>query len=299
MRVIKVVAIAVLIYLAVVMFYAFMQRSFIYFPQTQSLDAAMASVNRMGGSAWLDDEGNWLGWRHLSPGATGRVLVMHGNAGQALDRRYWTELFRGMQESGPWEVTVLEYPGYGPRTGKPSEPSLRDAALQAMDRLQAERPGPVLLLGESLGSGVAAHVAAARRDTVAGIVLVTPFASLGAVAKHHMPFLPVSLLLRDRFDTLELLAGFDGPMVIVTGTEDTIVPEQLALPLKAAHRGPLLHWSQPGAGHNDIDVNPRAHGWREIDTFLATQLSRPGAQPDSQRDGQQRDKEAGTAGMDE
>jgi uncharacterized protein len=303
MRVIKVVAIAVLIYLAVAMFYAFMQRSFIYFPQTQSLDAALASVNRMGGSAWLDDEGNWLGWRHLWPGATRRVLVMHGNAGQALDRRYWTELFRGMQESGPWEVTVLEYPGYGARAGKPSEPSLRDAALHAMDRLQAERPGPVLLLGESLGSGVAAHVAAARRDTVAGIVLVTPFASLGAVAKHHMPFLPVSLLLRDRFDTLQLLAGFNGPMVIVTGTEDTIVPEQLALPLKAAHRGPLLHWSQPGAGHNDIDINPLADGWREIDTFLATQLSRPGAQPDSQpdsqRERQQRDKEPGTAGMDD
>jgi pimeloyl-ACP methyl ester carboxylesterase len=281
MRVIKVVAIAVLIYLAVVMFYAFMQRSFIYFPQSQSLDAAMASVNRTGGSARQDDEGNWLGWRHLSPGATRQVLVMHGNAGQALDRRYWTELFRGMQESGPWEVAVLEYPGYGPRAGTPSEPALRDAALQAMDRLQAERPGPVLLLGESLGSGVAAHVAAARPDTVAGIVLVTPFASLGAVAKHHMPFLPVSLLLRDRFDTLELLAGFDGPLVIVTGTDDTIVPEQLALPLKAAHRGPLLHWSQPGAGHNDIDVNPRADGWREIDTFLAAQLPGPGAQPDS------------------
>ena len=287
MRVIKFVAIALLIYLALVMFYAFMQRSFIYFPQTQSLDAALDSANRMGGSAWLDDDGNWLGWRHPSPGATRRVLVMHGNAGQALDRRYWTELFRGMRASGPWEATVLEYPGYGPRAGGASETTLRDAALQAMDRLQAERPGRVLLLGESLGSGVAAHVAAARPDTVAGILLVTPFASLGAVAKHHMPFLPVSLLLRDRFDTLELLAGFDGPMVIVTGTDDTIVPEHFALPLKAAHRGPLLHWSQPGAGHNDIDVDPRADGWQEIDRFLAAQLSMPGARPDSPTDGKQ------------
>lgn len=284
MRVIKLVGIAVLVYLAVVVFYAVKQRAFIYFPQTQGLDAAQASVERIGGSAWQDDDGNWLGWRHSWPGSTHRVLVMHGNAGQALDRRYWTELFRGMRESGPWEVTVLEYPGYGPRAGKPSEATLRDAAVQAMDRLQAERPGRVLLLGESLGSGVAAHVAAARPDTVAGIVLVTPFASLGAVAQHHMPFLPVSLLLRDRFDSQALLAGFDGLLVIVTGTEDTIVPERFALPLKAAHRGPLLHWSQPGAEHNNIDVNPRAEGWREIDAFLAAELAGPGAQPGAAAD---------------
>jgi pimeloyl-ACP methyl ester carboxylesterase len=295
MRVIKFLGIAVFIYLAVVVFYALMQRSFIYFPQTQGLDTAQASVERMGGSAWRDGDGNWLGWRDTSPDAARRVMVMHGNAGQALDRRYWTELFRGLHDSGPWEVSVLEYPGYGPRAGKPSEQTLRDAALQAMDLLQAERPGPVLLLGESLGSGVAAHLAAARPDTVAGIVLVTPFASLGDVAQHHMPFLPVSLLLRDRFDSLTLLAAFEGPMVIVTGTDDTIVPERFALPLKAAHRGPLLHWSQPGAGHNNIDVNPRAEGWREIDAFLAAHM--PG--PDSTSGGLREEKKTGTVGMSE
>lgn len=272
MRVIKVIGIAVFIYLAVVLFYTLMQRSFIYFPQTQGLDTALAGVERIGGRAWRDAEGNWLGWQHGTPGASRRVLVMHGNAGQALDRSYLTALFRDLRESGPWEVSVLEYPGYGPRPGAPAEQTLRDAALQAMDLLQAQRPGPVLLLGESLGSGVAAHVAAARPDAVAGIVLVTPFASLGAVAQHHMPFLPVALLLRDRFDTLALLRGFDGPLVIVTGGADDVVPEQLALPLKAAHQGELLHWRQPDAGHNTIDMNPRARGWRDIDAFLALQL---------------------------
>ncbi len=276
MRVIKFVGIAMLAYLALVLIYTLKQRSFIYYPQTQSLEAALASVERLGGSAWRDAGGQWLGWHHGAPGAARRVLVMHGNAGQALDRHYYPELFRGLRDSGPWEVYVLEYPGYGPRPGKPSEQTLRDAALQAMDLLQAQRPGRVLLLGESLGSGVAAHVAAARPGAVAGLLLVTPFASLGAVAQHHMPFLPVSLLLRDRFDTLDLLTNFDGPMVIVTGSDDTIVPEQFALPLTAAHRGKLLHWSQPGAGHNTIDVNPRVKGWREIDAFLAAQLSEQG-----------------------
>jgi uncharacterized protein len=272
MQVIKVFAFAAVTYLVVVLFYAVMQRSFIYFPQTQGLDTAMASVEHIGGSPWRDADGNWLGWQHGTPGASRRVLVMHGNAGQALDRRYFTALFRGLHASGPWEVNLLEYPGYGPRAGAPSEQSLRDAAVQALDLLQAQRPGPVLLLGESLGSGVAAHVAAARPDAVAGIILVTPFASLGSVAQHHMPFLPVALLLRDRFKTLELLSDFDGPLVIVTGGADDVVPEQLALPLKTAHRGKLLHWHQPHAGHNTIDMNPRVHGWRDIDAFLTAQL---------------------------
>jgi len=279
MGAVKLAGTVVLGYLVVVLVYALMQRSFIYYPQQQDLDAALADVERMGGSAWLDADGNWLGWHQGAAGASRRVLVMHGNAGQALDRGYWVRLFQGLHESGPWEVFVLEYPGYGPRPGKPSEQALRDAALQAMDLLQAQRPGPVLLLGESLGSGVAAHVAAARPETVAGLLLVTPFASLVAVAQHHMPFLPVSLLLRDRFDSLTLLTGFDGPMVIVTASDDTIVPEPLALPLQAGHRGQLLHWSQPGAGHNSIDIDPRAAGWRRIDAFLAAQLPAPGAAP--------------------
>lgn len=100
---------------------------------------------------------------------------------------------------------------------------------------------------------------------------MTPFASLVATARHHLPFLPVSLL-RDRFETRELLTDFEGPMVMVTGTADRTVPERLALPLKATHRSPMLHWSQPGAGHNTLDINPHSAGWQEIDAFLARYL---------------------------
>lgn len=262
------IGIVILGYVGITLFYALLQRSFIYYPQTQSLDTALVDVTRRGGSAWRDEDGNWLGWYQSAAGATRRVLIMHGNAGQALDRQYWVRLFQGLEQSGPWEVHILEYPGYGPRAGRPSEQTLRDAALQAMDGLQAQRREPVLLLGESLGSGVAAHVVAARPEAVAGLILVTPFSSLLAVARHHLPLLPVSMLLRDRFDSQELLADFRGPMVIVTGSADRTVPERLALPLRDAHSGPLHHWSQPGAGHNTLDIDPRSAGWQETDAFL-------------------------------
>lgn len=269
MRLTSLFAIAVFGYVGITLFYALLQRSLIYYPQTQGLDAALADVTGRGGSAWLDADNNWLGWHHSVPGATRRVLVMHGNAGQALDRQYWANLFSGLEQSGPWDVYILEYPGYGPRPGRPTEQSLRGAALQAMDLLQAERPGPVLLLGESLGSGAAAHVVAARPESVAGLILVTPFSSLVAAARHHLPFLPVSLLLRDRFNVLDLLADFTGPLVVITGSADRTVPERLALPLQETHPGPLLHWSQPGAGHNTLDINPHSAGWHEVDRFLA------------------------------
>lgn len=272
MRLSSLVGIVILGYIGVTLFYALLQRSLIYYPETQSLDTALAVVARRGGNAWEDKDGNWLGWYQSAAGATRRVLVMHGNAGQALDRQYWTKLFLGLEQSGPWDVYILEYPGYGPRPGRPTEQTLRNAALQAMDQLQAHRREPMLLLGESLGSGVAAHVVAARPEAVAGVILVTPFSSLVAAARHHLPFLPVSLLMRDRFDTLGLFSGFKGPMVMVTGSADRTVPERLALPLKSAHQGPLLHWSQPGAGHNTLDINPHSAGWREIDAFLARYL---------------------------
>ncbi len=275
MRLSSLIGIAILGYIGVTLFYTLLQRSFIYYPQTQGLDSALAAVASRGGSAWVDDEGRWLGWYQSAPGASRRVLVMHGNAGQALNREYWTNLFFGLEQSGPWEVYVLEYPGYGPRAGRPSEQTLRDAAVQALDQLQAQHRDPVLLLGESLGSGVAAHVVAARPEATAGLILVTPFSSLVAAARYHMPFLPVSLLMRDRFDTLELLTDFTGPMVIVTGSADRTVPERLALPLKTAHQGPLLHWSQPGAGHNTLDIDPRSAGWQDIDAFLAEYLTPP------------------------
>ena len=235
------IGIAILGYVGIALFYALLQRSFIYYAQTQGLDSALTDVTRHGGSAWRDEDGSWLGWYQSAPGATRRVLVMHGNAGQALNRQYWANLFFGLEQSGPWQVYVLEYPGYGPRPGRPSEQTVRDAAIAAMDQLQEQRSEPVLLLGESLL----------------------------AAARYHLPFLPVSLLMRDRFDSLTMLADFRGPLVIVTGSADRNVPERLALPLKEAHQGPLLHWSQPGAGHNTLDINPRSVGWQEVDEFLA------------------------------
>jgi pimeloyl-ACP methyl ester carboxylesterase len=95
------------------------------------------------------------------------------------------------QAAEPVEVALLEYPGYGPRPGAPSQQTLVPACRAAVTLL-ARGGLPVVIVGESLGSAVAALGAAEQPDSVAGLVLVTtPLASVTAVARRHYPFLPV------------------------------------------------------------------------------------------------------------
>lgn len=274
---------ALLIYLLIVAFYALMQRKLIYYPTTIIDEQARAQAIAQGGTPWLDSNGRWLGWR-VGPGATAsgggyddnqgtrprRALVLHGNAGMALHRGYYAELLSNFTESGPWTVYVLEYPGYGPRPGRPDQPTLVTAAVDAADQLLAQNPEPLLIIGESLGSGVASALVRERPDAALALLLIAPFDSMANVARHHMPWLPVGLLLRDRFDNLRALENFTKPLVVITAGQDQVVPGVLAEPLIRQHSGPGLHQVQAGAGHNTLHFNYRQPPWPEVDRFLAT-----------------------------
>jgi pimeloyl-ACP methyl ester carboxylesterase len=243
------------------------QRRLLYHPERLTEAAALARAGRVGLVPWLDAGGALVGWRaRHPPDAAPRAvaLVLHGNAGSALDRAVYVEALgrRGV------EVAILEYPGYGPRPGSPSHASLTRTAVEAVDLLAAERPGrPIWLVGESLGSGVAGTAAAQRTEAVRGLILVTPYADLGAVARLHFPFLPASAV-RDRFRPARDLARFRGPaLVVVAGRDEVVSPEQ-GRALHAALRGPKRLLEQPEAGHNTLDVAPGAGWWDEAVGFL-------------------------------
>jgi pimeloyl-ACP methyl ester carboxylesterase len=193
------------------------------------------------------------------------VLVLHGNAGSALDRAYYVAALapRGV------EVVLLEYPGYGARSGAPSFATLRDAALDAVDALSAEG-APVWLLGESLGSGVAAQVIASRPRAVCGLLLVTPFAELTAVAKHHFAFLP-SFLLRDRWSPLRDLAEWRGPTAMILAGRDEVVTLAEGQRLARGLVGPRLVVVQEGAGHNGVALGAEVAFWGEAVRLLTAE----------------------------
>lgn len=157
------------------------QRRLMYFPDHEGEPEALQRAVRVGLVPWQDGKGDLLGWRRAVRRSLPRVLVLHGNAGDALGRVDYLPVL----EAAGFEGVLLEYPGYGPRVGVPSETALVADARRALRRLKEESDAPVILLGESLGSGVAVQVAAAEPGSVAGLLLPVPFARMTEVAAWH------------------------------------------------------------------------------------------------------------------
>jgi pimeloyl-ACP methyl ester carboxylesterase len=209
-----------------------------------------------------------IGWRRPNTNAAARLLVFHGNAGYALHRDYYADAFGSLDAGRRWEVLLFEYPGYGARPGPLGRKAFVAAGTAAVDELLAADSRPLYLLGESIGSGPVCEIAAARPDRIAGVVLVVPFARLVDVARAHFPFLPVGLLLRDKFDNPAALKTYRGPVAVVVAEQDEIVGAAQGRALHEAIRPPKLLIELPGAGHNRFPTEPDAAWFREVSEFL-------------------------------
>src|SRR5436190_9822657 len=126
------------------------QRQFLYFPGKVSLKLALVMANRSGLEPWYNGSEQVIGWKQLSKvnGPHAQILITHGNAGSAIDR---VDYARSLNQALDCDVYILEYPGYGPRPGSPSQDSFFHAADEALRLLQKD--GPVFVIGESLGTG--------------------------------------------------------------------------------------------------------------------------------------------------
>jgi len=150
-------------------------------------------------------------------GDTPVVLGFAGNAWNAQDFAVF------LHERLPGAAVVaFHYRGYAPSEGRPGERALVADALALTDRLRARWPErPIVPVGASLGSAVAAAVVAERE--VAGAVLITPFDSVRALARERYPWAPVGLLLRHPFDTAARLGGADEPVAVISAGRDELV----------------------------------------------------------------------------
>ena len=242
-----------------------LQRRLLYFPERQEPASASRHAARLGLAPVRDPAGAIAGWRAAHP--SGRPLatavVLHGNAGHALHREYLAEVLRAPGVPA-LDVILLEYPGYGARPGSPTQASLVRAAVDAVDAAPA---GPVLLVGESLGTAVAALAAAERRERVTGLLLVTPLASVAAVGRRHYPVLP-ALLVRDRFESAPALERYGGPAFFLVAGRDEVVFADLGLSLHGAYPGPKRLFVQERATHNAVRYDPADPMWRDAVAFL-------------------------------
>ncbi len=162
----------------------------------------------------------------------------------------------------------MNYRGYGTSDGRPTERTLVDDALFILDHLlerHAIDPAHVVLMGRSLGSGVAVQVAAKR--PVGGVILVTPFDSLVNVARAHYPLFPVGRLLRHRFDSAALAPAIKTRALFLTAAADQVVPVRFARRLEQLWGGAVTAVEIPGTDHNDIETSPAY--WAAVNAFLA------------------------------
>lgn len=176
-------------------------------------------------------------------GATARVVVFNGNAG---NRSHRLPLARTLAAEG-LEVVLFDYRGYGDTGGAPTEDGLlRDgrAAVTATFRTDL----PLVYFGESIGAAVATGLSSGSPP--AALVLRSPFTSLADMARIHYRFVPPALV-RDRFDVEEAIASVDAPVLVVLGTSDSIVPPRLSRRVYEAAAGPKDLLELDGLNHND------------------------------------------------
>ncbi len=167
-----------------------------------------------------------------------------------------------------WTIVAINYRGYGASEGTPGEAALSADALVIYDAITA-RPDVearrIVTFGRSLGTGVAVKLAAAR--PVAGAILASPYDSLVALGRTHYPWLPVSLLLRHRFDSAVDARQVKVPLLAIVAEHDSIVPRERSQALFDVWAGPKSWLVIPATGHNTLSM-PEAF-WGGVAGFLA------------------------------
>ncbi|MGH6815064.1 MAG: alpha/beta hydrolase, partial [Hyphomicrobiaceae bacterium] len=244
-----------------------LQRKLMYFPFGQRVAPASEALVGVEEVVLSTPDGErviaWYG-----PAAPGQptLLYFHGNAGnlamRAEDIRRYMVRGRGM--------FMMSYRGYSGSTGSPTEAAnIADARL-AYDALlkKGVAPGDIVLYGQSLGSGIAAQLAAER--TVGGVVLEAPFTSAVDVGRSAYPFLPVRWLMQDRYETMSFIGAIRAPLLVVHGERDTIIPVAMGRAVFAAANEPKEIVTFPAAGHNDLSrygIYEAVQGW--LDRLIA------------------------------
>jgi uncharacterized protein len=200
--------------------------------------------------AWFDSaDGTKLhGWYLAHDKPQGVVLFCHGNAGNIAT---WSNALRTVHDQAAVSILGFDYRGYGRSEGTPSEAGVLDDARAARAWL-ASRTGvdecEIILMGRSLGGGVAVDLAAT--DGARGLVLESTFTSLPEVGHHAAPWFPVRALMKAQMNSLAKIPSYHGPLLQSHGTADRLIPYEMSQQLFAAANQPKRFIPIEGGGHN-------------------------------------------------
>jgi pimeloyl-ACP methyl ester carboxylesterase len=223
------------------------QRKMIYFPPNhyEAPPAGFSEITTTDGA---------IGWHVPALDGKPTVMVFHGNA-SAIDNNM--HIFRELVSAG-YGVWSVGYPGYPGNTGSPTQSAISAAALLQYDALCELGVENIVFYGTSLGSAVAAQLAAERQPDL--LILDAPFNSMADMTKMHMRFLPTQILLKDKWQSHEAIAGLNVPIIWLHGTKDQVIPLAQGQKLFDGYAGPKSAHVLRGAHH----TNTWFHGGREI-----------------------------------
>lgn len=191
---------------------------------------------------------------YVADGERGYVVLYHGNAGAACDRYFYAQEFR----AAGYGYIIPEYAGYSNDPEPPTHERIKRDAENVVAYLREQSQGHVLVVGESIGTGVASyHANMAAPDA---LLLISPFSSLADVARERFWFYPTSLLVENAFDNVALLQDYARPITVIHGDADTLIPHKLGQTLfDSLGTAEKTFVSIRGAGHNDLFLFPETY----------------------------------------
>lgn len=244
-------------YLFCVLFMYFRQESFIFLPikakhEGHGYDDII--------DYQLDQRTAFLrGWLVNPQLVREKLLIYYG--GNAEDIFLNIEEFRDIKAAS----LFVAYRGYGPSSGTPGEAELFADSLAVIDDIVGRySPKKIFLIGRSLGSGVACYAAANK--TIHGAILISPYDSIENIARLNYPWLPVSLVLRHRFNSIQYAARITCPLLVIYGGKDTVVPPERTENFTSHIAGEKEVVFIDQADHGTIDMYPEY--WKAILRFI-------------------------------
>jgi len=218
------------------------QRSLIYFPQPRAVGTPESILKLP-----VADADVLVSVRpHDGPNA---LIYFGGNAEDvSLNLPGFSQAFPD------YALYLLHYRGYGGSSGSPSEAAIQRDAIALFDQVRAAHPRTVVV-GRSLGAGVAVHLASQR--PASRLILITPYNSLQELAVSQFPYFPVKLLLRDKFESWKYASRIAAPTVLIAAENDEFIPRSSTSKLFAHFTDGVASLKViPGTGHNSISESP-------------------------------------------
>ena len=239
-------------YAAVCLLVYLNQRNMMYFPAGERiLPGGLTGVREV--ELQMTDGSRLYSWYRAAAEGQATYLFFHGNGG-AIGFR--SNRFDDAREHDVG-LFMLGYPGYGGSEGSPSEDAFMEAAALAYDWLSKAgvAADELVIYGESIGTAVGVQLAAKR--AAAALILEAPMTSTAEVAKEHYPYLPVDSLLKDRYESINHIAGIDMPLLVIHGDADQVIPIKYGRALFNHAMEPKRFVQLDGVGHNNIvNYNP-------------------------------------------